>query len=200
MYASTVQMTQDPDWLEALLEERARTFRDEFGSFYAWLEGAIGGETVLLWMPTRMAEAVIQALPKRFKGRLVLGLDRSAGHAAPFGRALYWAEPRRVLIVQTGEGLGTSFAGRKETAQGEWMDWDNPAEARTLEIAISPGFSYTEHRAYVPWNAPPLAGLPTPEGPAIGGVGWGEGIPTYGLGLVGLSQNLEAILGAWRLV
>lgn len=202
MYAAFVQITQAPLPLETLLEERTRTFRDEYGSFYAWIEGGFGGETVLLWTPRAWAEEVLRSLPKRFRGRLVLGLDASPGHAAPFARALYWAEPRRALIVQEGQGLGTSFAGGKETPEGEWVAWDDPRQARALEVVVSPSFSYTEQRVYPPWDADALESLNLPQlpGPAVAGLGWERGIPTYGLGLVGLGQSLEALLRTWRLL
>ncbi len=187
-------------WLTALLEERTRTLVDEFGSFYAWLEGAYGGETLLLWMPASWLEEVLPQLPHRFKGRLVLGLDFSEDHAAPFARALYWASPRRALVVCVGEGLGVRYPGQKEVAEGVWVPWDDPREARPLEVALRPEFGYLEPRAYAPWEAPAPAPLPTFEGPRVGAVGWAQGIPTYGIGLVGLGRSLEALLRAWRMV
>lgn len=186
------------DWLESLLAERTRTFVDEFGSFYAWLEGSYGGDTLLLWMSNSMVEEVVPQLPKRFKGRIVLGLDISEDHSAPFARALHWANPRRVLVVHSGEGLGIAYPGRKEVAEGEWVAWDDPREARQLEVAPRPGFTYLESRAYAPWEAPAPASLPIFEGPRVGVMGWEKGIPTYGLGLVGLDRNLETLLGVWR--
>lgn len=187
------------DWLESLLAERTRTFVDEFGSFYAWLEGSYGGETLLLWMRAALLEAVLPQLPTWFKGRIVLGLDISEDHKAPFARALHWANPRRVLVVGPGEGLGTAYPGRKEVAEGEWVPWDDPRQARQLEVALRPEFGYQELRAYAPWEAPAPAPLPTMEGPRVGSVGWERGIPTYGLGLVGLDRNLEALLRVWRM-
>lgn len=186
-------------WLETLLAERTRTFEDEFGSFYAWLEGSYGGGTLLLWMRQTMLEEVLPLLPKQFKGRIVLGLDTSDGHAAPFARALHWVNPRWALVVSPGEGLGLAYPGRKEVAEGEWVSWDDPREARQLEVVLRPEFSYLEHRAYAPWKAPAPAPLPTIEGPAVGAVGWKQGIPTYGLGLVNLPRSLQALLEAWRL-
>lgn len=187
------------DWLESLLAERTRTFVDEFGSFYAWLEGSYGGDTLLLWMNKSVLEEALPQLPRHFKGRLVLGLDASEDHQAPFARALYWANPRRAVVVQKGEGLGIAYPGRKEVAEGEWVPWDDPREARQLEVVLRPEFSYHELRAYAPWEAPAPAPLPTIEGPRVGAVGWERGIPTYGLGLVGLEKNLEALLGVWRM-
>ncbi len=187
------------DWLESLLAERTRTFVDEFGSFYAWLEGSYGGDTLLLWMRPFMLEEVLPQLPQHFKGRLVLGLDVSEDHAAPFARALYWANPRRALVVRKGEGLGTAYPGRKEVAEGEWVTWDDPREARQLEVVLRPEFSYQEPRAYAPWEAPAPAPLPTFEGPQVGAVGWQQGIPTYGLGLVGLDRSLQTLLEAWHM-
>lgn len=210
LYAAAVQITTHPLPLESLLEERTRTLRDEYGSFYAWIEGGFGGETVLVWTPRALALEALRALPKRFKGRIVLGLDASPGHAAPFDRALYWAEPRRALVVQEGQGVATSFAGAKETQEGEWVAWDDPRPPKVLEVEVYPGFSYTEQRAYAPWNAntpelgdlpefsgSPVTGLP---GICVAGLGWERGIPTYGLGLVGLGESLETLLRTWRLV
>ncbi len=187
------------DWLESLLAERTRTFVDEFGSFYAWLEGSYGGDTLLLWMNKSVLAEALPQLPRHFKGRLVLGLDASEDHQAPFARALYWADPRRALVVQKGEGLGLAYPGRKEVAEGEWVPWDDPREARQLEVVLRPEFSYQELRAYAPWEAPAPAPSPTFEGPQVGAVGWERGIPTYGLGLVGLDKNLEALLRVWRM-
>jgi len=187
------------DWLETLLATRTRTMMDEFGSFYAWLEGAQGGDTLLLWMNTAMFEDVAPQLPRQFKGRIVLGLDISEDHAAPFVRALHWANPRRALVVCDGEGLGLSYPGRKEVAEGEWVAWDDPREARRLEVNLRFGFSYLETRAYAPWEAPAPALLATCEGPRVGWLGWQRGIPTYGLGLVGLGSSLETLLRAWRM-
>lgn len=187
------------NWLESLLVERTRTLVDEFGSFYAWLEGAYGGHTLLLWMSNSMVEEVLLQLPKRFKGRIILGLDVSEDHLAPFARALYWAAPSRALVVQPGEGLGLSYPGRKEVAETEWVAWDDPGQARQLEVVLRDGFAYYESRAYAPWEAPAPAPLPSTEGPRVGCVGWEMGIPTYGLGLVSLDRSLETLLAAWRM-
>lgn len=192
-------LTPNTEWLESWLAEHTRTFVDEFGSFYAWLEGSHGGDTLLLWMSRPMLEKVLPQLPKRFKGRIVLGLDASEGHAAPFARALHWANPRWALVVMPGEGLGLAFPGGKEVAEGEWVPWHDPREARQLEVVLRPEFSYLEHRAYAPWEAPAPASLPTLVGPAVGAVGWERGIPTYGLGLVGLDRSLQTLLEAWRM-
>lgn len=186
-------------WIESLLAERTRTFVDEFGSFYAWLEGSYGGDTLLLWMSNSMIEEVVPQLPKRFKGWIVLGLDISEDHAAPLARALHWVNPRRVLVVRSGEGLGTAYPGCKEVAEGEWVAWDDPREARRLEVALRPEFTYYESRAYAPWESPAPAPLPTFEGPRVGAVGWEKGIPTYGLGLVGLDRSLQTLLEAWHM-
>ncbi len=187
------------DWLETLLAERTRTFVDEFGSFYAWLEGSYGGDSLLLWMSNSMLEEVLPQLPQDFKGRIVLGLDISEEHMAPFARALHWASPRRALVVCAGEGLGIRYPGQKEVAEGVWVPWDDPRQARLLEVVLRPEFGYLEPRAYAPWEAPAPAPLPTFEGPRVGSVGWEQGIPTYGLGLVGLDKNLEALLRVWRM-
>ena len=164
------------DWLESLLAERTRTFVDEFGSFYAWLEGSYGGDTLLLWMRNSLLEEVLPQLPRHFKGRLVLGLDSSEDHGVPFARALHWANPRRALVVRPGEGLGIAYPGGKEVAKGEWVAWDDPREARLQEVLLRPGFGYQELRAYAPWEAPAPAPLPPIEGPQVGAVGWERGI------------------------
>ncbi|MBF6595329.1 MAG: hypothetical protein IVW51_12925 [Thermaceae bacterium] len=192
------------DWLEGQLTQRTRTFEDEYGTFYAYLEGATGGETVLLWTAKAHAAEVLAALPKDSKGRLVLGLDASPGYSPPFARALYWASPRYALLIEPGEGIGSSFAGGKETAEGIWAAWDDPRQARRLEVEVRPHFSYHETRAYAPWEAPPLAQTRSKPAAnsglaALGALGWAAGIPTYALGLIGLKGSLQAMLGAWKL-
>lgn len=187
------------DWLTPLLSDRTRTFTDEYGSFYAWLEGSYGGDTLLLWMSNSMIEEVLPQIPKQFKGRIVLGLDVSDNHTLPFERALYWVNPRRALAVGPGEGLGLGFAGQKEVEDGVWVSWEDSREARMLEVELHPGFSYLEPRAYAPWTAPALVELPEIEGPRVGSSGWAKGIPTYGIGLHNLAKNLEALLRAWNM-
>jgi len=200
LYAAMVQMTVPESWLESLLEERTRTFRDECGSFYAHLEGTFGGETILLWTPQQLALQALEALPKAFKGRLVLGFDRSLGYQIPFERALYWSEPRKALVLQPEEGLAAAFAGAKEIAEGQWVPWNDPREGRRLEVEVSSSFTYTESRTYKPWSGTLAVDLPSLEGPKVGAAGWDKGIPTFGVGLVGLDRSLEAILRAWRIV
>ena len=39
--------------------------------------------------------------------------------------------------------------------------------------------------------------LPQGEGPYLGAVGRALGIPTYGVGMLDLRANLEAVLGLW---
>ncbi len=188
----------DSGWILDWLAERTPTLVDEFGSFYAWLEGGHGGATLLLWMPSAWLEEALPQLPRRFKGRIVLGLDGSEGHGVPFGRALDWAAPRYALVLQAGQGLGNCFPGRKEVAEGLWVPWDDPRPPRRLEVPLGAGLAYWEERAY------PLAGpRPRPSAPPGGalrrGAGLGPGVPTFGLGLVGLGESLEALLEAWRL-
>lgn len=51
-------------------------------------------------------------------------------------------------------------------------------------------------RAYEAWESPPLPlPLPQGEGPYLGAVGFALGVPTYGVGLVNLGPDLEAVLG-----
>lgn len=169
VYPAIVQtVASDADWLEALLSERTRTFVDEFGSFYAWLEGAFGGATLLLWLPRPMLAAVLPQLPRQFKGRIVLGLDASAGHAVPFARALHWVNPRWALVVCPGEGLGLAYPGRKEVAEGEWVAWDDPREARWLGYASGLGLA-TSSTGPMPLGRP----LPRPHCPPAKGPWWG---------------------------
>lgn len=192
-------LTSDVEWLETWLAERTRTFVNEFGSFYVWLEGTHGGATLLLWMQPPLLATVLPQLPQHFKGRMVLGLDASEGHAVPFARALCWANPRWALVLSPGEGLGLAYPGRKEVDEGVWVPWEDPREARPIVVELRSGFSYLEPRAYAPWKAPAPAPLPTLEGPAVGAMGWERGIPTYGLGLLGLDRSLQTLLEAWRM-
>ena len=194
------------DWLESRLSNLTRTFEDEYGSFYAWLEGRVGGETVLIWADKGQATEVLSALPKTFKGRLVLGLDVSPGYAVPFARALYWTAPRYAVLVGMGQGVVFSFPGAKGLEGEEWVAWDSPREAARLEVSVRPHFSYWETLAYPPWESPPLEGL-RDNRPAdlagsrfrTGAAGCELGIPTYGVGLVGLGESLRALLAAWKL-
>ncbi|RMH59019.1 MAG: hypothetical protein D6684_00095, partial [Deinococcus-Thermus bacterium] len=134
----------DSGWILDWLAERTPTLVDEFGSFYAWLEGGHGGATLLLWMPSAWLEEALPQLPRRFKGRIVLGLDGSEGHGVPFGRALDWAAPRYALVLQAGQGLGNCFPGRKEVAEGLWVPWDDPRPPRRLEVPLGAGLAYWE--------------------------------------------------------
>ncbi|GEM88048.1 hypothetical protein [Meiothermus granaticius] len=194
----------EPGWLEQRLSQYTRTFVDEYGTFYAHLEGGMGGETVLLWAARAEAPALLTALPKAFKGRLVLGLDASPGYAGPFARALHWASPRYALIVGEGEGVVWGYPGGKQVGEA-WVPWDNPKEAERLEVRPRPDFAYLETLAYAPWKAPePMPGLlaqaPAPQSRfRVGAVGWEQGIPTYGLGLIGLEESLQALLASWRI-
>lgn len=193
------------DWLEFRLSQHTRTFVDEYGTFYAHLEGGAGGETVLLWAAKAAAPALLAALPKAFRGRLVLGLDPSPGYAGPFARALYWANPRYALIVDEGEGIVSSYPGGKLVGDEEWAAWDDPREASRLEVRPQPDFAYLETLAYAPWETPTPIPVPSASSPApqsrfrVGAVSGEQGIPTYGIGLIGLGESLRALLAAWRL-
>ena len=187
------------DWLE-LLSEKTRSFTDEYGSFLAWLEGRTGGETVLVWMPRGMVETALPQLPKHFKGRLVLGLDASEGHAAPLERAIHWTNPRKIVLLQAGQGIGSSFPGSKQLEGGEWAELSDERPARRLEVAVNGGFGYLEVCEYPAWSGPALEGVETLDGSRLGSVGWTQGIPTYSVGIEGLEQNLQALFGHWRLV
>lgn len=186
------------DWLTSLLSERTRTFIDEYGTFYAWLEGSFGGHTLFLWLSNAITEEVLPQLPKGFKGRIVLGLDVSENHALPFERALSWVNPRQALVVLPGQGIGVGFAGHKQV-EDQWVSWNDPRAAQTLEVELSPAFSYRETRSYAPWSVVNPVNLPEIEGPQVGAVGWDKGIPTYGVGLQGLDKSLEVLLQTWNM-
>lgn len=178
-------------WLEEVLARYVRTGYDELGSFYAWLEGHYGGETLLLWAPREWGEAVIRALRGLdYKGRIVLGLDASGGHGTPFQRALEWVRPRRALILTEGEGVGSSFTP---------TDPDPDGDAEAIEVEAPTGLRYQEVPARRAWKGDLEADLPQIPGPALGVYGWERGIPTYGVGLVGLDTTLQALLRVWRL-
>jgi hypothetical protein len=180
-----------PQWLEEILARHVRTGYDELGSFYAWLEGRYGGETLLLWAPREWGEAVIRALRGlEYKGRIVLGLDASGGHGTPFQRALEWVRPRRALILTEGEGVGSSF-----TPTGP----DPNDDTEAIEVEAPTGLRYREVPTRRAWKGELEADLPQIPGPALGVHGWERGIPTYGVGLVGLDRTLQALLRAWRL-
>lgn len=184
--------TDDSAWLEEALARHVRTGCDEFGSFYAWLEGHYGGETLLLWAPRSKGEAVIRALRDLgcgYKGRIVLGLDASPGHGTPFLRALEWVRPRRALVLTEGEGVGVSFTPQAAEAP----------DAEALEAVAPTGLAYRETPVLRAWEGGLEADLPRIPGPAVGVYGWERGIPTYGVGLVGLEKTLQALLRAWRL-
>lgn len=184
-----VKQTPDAALLEEILARHVRTGYDELGSFYAWLEGRYGGETLLLWAPRGWGEAAVRALRGlEYKGRIVLGLDASPGHGTPFLRALEWVRPRRALILVEGEGVGSSFTPP-----------DPGGEAEALEVEAPTGLRYREVPTARAWKAELEAELPRIPGPALGAHGWERGIPTYGVGLVGLNQTLRALLRAWRL-
>ncbi|MDX2007352.1 MAG: hypothetical protein SFU83_19100 [Meiothermus sp.] len=192
-------MQTTADWLE-LLSEKTRSFTDEYGSFLAWLEGRTGGETVLVWLPQEMLGAALPQLPRRFKGRLVLGLDASDGHAAPLERAVHWVGPRKIVLIQPGRGIASSFAGGKQTEDGGWADLSDERPARRLEVAVSEGFGYLEVCDYPAWGGPAIEGAEALEGSRLGGLGWARGIPTYGVGLDGLEQSLKTLFEHWRLL
>jgi len=190
-------------WLSEALQERTRSFQDELGTVYAYLEGAHGGQTLLLWLPRGVLSEVLPALlPHSFKGRMVLAIDASPGHAVPFERALYWVAPRRALVVQPGHsGVGFRTPGQKEIAEGEWVPWSDERPARTLRVVAPTGVEYLETRQYPPLEAdPPHPSLPQIPGSPLLGFGWERGVPTYGIGLLGLGESLGALLGNWGLL
>ena len=187
------------DWLSSWLEGQAQTLTDEFGSFYVWLEGRAGGETVLLWLTQDKIEAVLRQLPKQFKGRIVLAVDASGGHATALQRALHWANPRKVLLIGEGRGVGTGFSGYKQLESGETVALSDPRPAGRLEVELESGFRYLEVCEYPAWQGQQFD-LPKMEGSRLGAVGWNAGIPTYSVGLDAFDQTLPKLFDEWRLL
>jgi hypothetical protein len=185
--------------VQQLLSRHTRTATDEFGTFYAWLEGSHGGQTVLVWLEEGQVEAVLQGLQKlRFKGRIVLAIHGWPGLTTPFARALHWAAAHKALIVTEGQGIGSQFAGGKKLEDGTWAAWDDPQPGPVLSYRASTGLEFSEHQTYTPWQQPVPYNIPTlPEGPAIAGR---VGVPSYGLGLIGLEASLSALLRTWHLL
>ncbi|AEB10961.1 hypothetical protein [Marinithermus hydrothermalis] len=183
-----------------VLSSFTKSFVDEYGTSYAYLEGGYGGETVLLWAPRAWAVEALRALrPLRYRGRVVLALDASPGDLAPFERALYWTAPRRALIVVEGRGVGARFGGWK-AVNGERRPLEAPEPADAVQRTAPTGLVYVEERRYPAWEAPAPEGLPLLEGPHQGHAAWARGVPTYGVGLVSLSETLAALLGTWGLL
>ncbi len=185
-----------------------RAYVDEFGTLLAYLEGGMGGRTHLLWVPYEEAIPALKALNGLFfRGRVILGLDvspqsptlegpRLSGPAwAPLAHALSRHRPDRLYLLQEGEGLGVFFPGGKETEKG-WTSLMDEASPLDFRVQAPTGLLYRERRLYPPWEAWPLPlDLPQKEGPYLGGVGWAQGVPTYGLGVVDLPLSLKAVLG-----
>lgn len=176
-----------------------RTFTDEYGTFYVWLEGSHGGETVLVWLEHQHLESILRGLRGLcFRGRMVLAVHGLPGLATPFARALHWSNPRKALIISEGEGVGTRYGGGKEVAEEVWVSWDDPRPGRLAQYVAPSGLEFAELRAYVPWQHPlPIDTLAEMEGPIIGGQ---VSVLSYGLGLVGAEINLRLLLQAWRLL
>ncbi|WP_298630795.1 hypothetical protein [uncultured Thermus sp.] len=193
-----------------VLSEHVRAGLDEFGTLYGYLEGGRGGRTYLLHAPYEEALAVLQALNGlAFRGRILLALDPSplsptleglpltGPTRAPLAHLLERTRPDRLLLAFPGEGLGQSFPGAKETAEG-WLPLDAEGEPLALHVEAPTGLLYREVRAYGPWESPPLSlDLPISPGPYWGSVGLALGIPTYGVGLVNLRASLEALFSLW---
>jgi hypothetical protein len=105
--------------------------------------------------------------------------------------------PQRLLLAFPGEGLGVRFSGGKETQEG-WRSLSAEGEPLILHVQAPTGLTYKEIRAYEAWESPPLPlSLPQGKGPYLGAVGRALGIPTYGVGMLDLRANLEAVLGLW---
>ncbi|APD09204.1 MULTISPECIES: hypothetical protein [Thermus] len=193
-----------------VLSAHLRAGLDEFGTLYAYLEGGRGGSTTLLHAPYAEALPVLQAINGlAFRGRILLALDPSplsptqeglpltGPTRAPLEHLLDRFRPDRLLLLFPGEGLGLAFPGGKETTSG-WRPLEAEEAPLTLHVEAPTGFTYREVRAYGPWESPPLpVDLPLTEGPYWGEVGRTWGVPTYGVGLVNLRANLEALLRLW---
>jgi len=203
-----------PELLESLSQdlevfsEHVRACLDEFGTLLCYLEGGRGGRTVLLHAPYTEAIPVLKALNGlAFRGRLLLALDPSplcptreglplsGPTRTPLARLLEVHRPHRLLLAFPGEGLGVRFPGGKET-EGGWRPLEAEGEPLVLHVQAPTGLTYPEVRAYEAWESPPLPlPLPQGEGPYLGAVGWALGVPTYGVGLLNLGPDLEAVLG-----
>jgi hypothetical protein len=193
-----------------VFSEHARAALDEFGTLLCYLEGGRGGGTTLLHAPYTEAIPVLQALNGlTFRGRVLLALDPSplsptleerpltGPTRSPLEHLLKVHRPKRLLLVFPGEGLGVRFSGGKETQEG-WRPLEEEGAPLTLHVQAPTGLTYKEIRAYEAWESPPLPlSLPQEEGPYLGNVGRALGIPTYGVGLVNLRANLEAVLSLW---
>ncbi|WP_337844164.1 hypothetical protein [Thermus sp.] len=193
-----------------VLSEHVRAGLDPFGTLFAYLEGGRGGGTVLLHAPYQEALPVLQALNGlTFRGRILLALDPSplsrtlegrplsGPAAAPLAHLLVQFRPQRLLLAFPGEGLGLSFPGGKETEEG-WRPLEAEGEPLSLQVEAPTGLVYQERRLYPPWRTEkPPVDLPEEPGPYWGAVGWALGVPTYGVGLVNLRANLEALLRLW---
>lgn len=190
-----------------VLSAHLRASLDAFGTLLCYLEGGRGGGTTLLHAPYEEALPVLKALNGlSFRGRILLALDPSplsptqegvplsGPTRAPLEHLLEKVRPNRLLLAFPGEGLGRAFPGGKETREG-WRPLEAEGEPLALQVEAPTGLTYREVRAYGPWESPPLPlDLPQGEGPYLGEVGRQRGIPTYGVGLVDLRANLEAIL------
>jgi hypothetical protein len=193
-----------------VFSEHARAALDEFGTLLAYLEGGRGGGTTLLHAPYTEAIPVLQALNGlTFRGRILLALDPSplsptleerpltGPTRSPLEHLLEVHRPQRLLLAFPGEGLGVRFSGGKETQEG-WRSLSAEGEPLILHVQAPTGLTYKEIRAYEAWESPPLPlSLPQGEGPYLGAVGRALGIPTYGVGMLDLRANLEAVLGLW---
>ena len=186
-------------WLQELLWQKVQSGVDEFGTFQAYLEGGYGGGTLLLWVPERAALEAFRALCGiNFRGRIMLALDVSEGHQTPFAGGLSALKPARALVVMPDAGIGVCHPGAKEVEPGSWTSLDDHREALSTTVTAPTGLVYREVRVYQAWQATnPVPELPSAPGPLVGRVGWEQGVPTYGVGLVGLRLSLEALLRAW---
>ncbi len=191
--ASVTTATADaPPALDSILSDLElfsryfRAFVDEFGSSYLLVEGGYGGRTLLIWMPRPAAAQVLQALAAfKFRGRIVVGLDASPAHQAPFRRALFWSGAHTALITSKGKGLGWAFSTEGKAAA-------------PVRYTAPTGLDYLEEQAEA-WSAvPPIEG-PSLPGPPQGALGWKAGVPTYGVGLQDLEERLRALFAAWGL-
>jgi len=170
---------------------------DVFGSLLAIFEGEHGGGNLFVWAPRPAAAAVLRRLPRRFRGRIVLGLDSSPGDLLPFTHALNAAAADAVLLVAGEHGFFHAGGGWKEVAGGSGpvtVAFDDPAPALEIERVAPTGLRYRELRAYPAWNAPPLDGSTSGSAAAQGQAARARGLNVYAAGVLELERAWSPLL------